>query len=142
MEGVAGIPKTTIYRILTKYLMKKKVAAQWVSHTLFPAQKHHMELCQKYLTLYEKEGIDLLQQIITIDETQVHSFKPKLKSQSKGLREKIHRGCKNSDTKLRRWNNDDNGLILYRCIGHICGAIYSYSTPACVCTLSVQNFEA
>ncbi len=29
MEGTSGTPKTTIYRILTEYLMKKKVVAQW-----------------------------------------------------------------------------------------------------------------
>ncbi len=37
---------------------------------LFSMQKQRcMELCQKHLIYYEKEGIVFLQQIITIDET-------------------------------------------------------------------------
>ncbi len=39
IEGVTGTPKTTMHHILTKYLMKKNVAAQWLLHMLFPAQK-------------------------------------------------------------------------------------------------------
>ncbi len=77
MEGVSGAPKTTICCILTEYLMKKMVVAQWVLHVLFPAWKQHcIELCQKHLTHYEKEGITFLQWIISIDETWVYDFKP------------------------------------------------------------------
>ncbi len=60
MEEASWILKTMTHCILIKYLIKKKVAAWWVPHMLFPMQKHHMELCQKHLTHYEKEGIAFL----------------------------------------------------------------------------------
>ncbi len=66
IEEASGIPKT-IHRILTEYLMKKKIAVWWVPHMLFPMQKLWcMELCQKYLTCYKGEGIVFLQQIINV----------------------------------------------------------------------------
>ncbi len=82
MERASGIPKTTIHHIVTKYLMKEKVAVCWVPHTLFTRQKHHIELCQKHLTHYEKEGIVFLQRVIAIDETCVRDFERELKSQN------------------------------------------------------------
>ncbi len=62
--------------------MNKKVTTQWAPQMLFPVQKQHMELCQKHLTHYEKEGIVFLQWTIAIDETWVRNFEPELKSQS------------------------------------------------------------
>ncbi len=51
---------------------------------LFTAQKQYrMELYQKHLTGYKKEGIAFLQRIITINETCVHNFELELKYQSK-----------------------------------------------------------
>ncbi len=70
VEGASGILKTMIHCILTKHLMKTKVAVWWVLHMVFPMQKHHhMELCQKHLICYEKEGIAHWQRIISIGET-------------------------------------------------------------------------
>ncbi len=69
-KGASGISKTTMHHILTEYLMKKKIVAQWVLHMLFPTQKQRrMEQCYKHLTCYRKEGIVFLQRIIAIDET-------------------------------------------------------------------------
>ncbi len=39
MEGVSGIPKTTIHHIITEYLIKKKAVTWWVPHILFPTHK-------------------------------------------------------------------------------------------------------
>ncbi len=41
-----------------------------------------MELSQKHLTSYKKEGIAFFQRIIAIHETLVYDFKPELKSKS------------------------------------------------------------
>ncbi len=120
---------------------KKKVVARWVPHMLFSVQKqHYMELCQKHLARYKKEGIVLLQQIIAIDETWVCDFKPKLKTQSA-----IFKG--ESSQRLQKfWHQaskvKQNDLWLSCCNFNILGAIYSYSGPACVCILPSQNFEA
>ncbi len=97
MEGASGIPKTTIYQILT--------TGQWVTDMLFPTQKWcHMELCQKHWTRYKKERIAFLQRIIAIDESWVRDFELELKSRSEVWKGKIRQDCKNSDADLRRWN--------------------------------------
>ena len=45
-----GIPKTTIYRMLTEDLGMKKVSARWVPKLLSPAQKQNrVEICNENL---------------------------------------------------------------------------------------------
>ncbi len=57
IKGASSILKTMIHHVLTKYLMKKKVATWWVPHMLFPTQEQcHMELRQKHLTPLQKES--------------------------------------------------------------------------------------
>ncbi len=82
MGRVSDIPKTMIHRILSEYLMKKKVAACWVLHRQFSVQKqHHMELCQKHLT-HKRKVIVFLKRIIVSDEIWVCEFELELTSQS------------------------------------------------------------
>ncbi len=52
MEGMLGIPKTTIHHILTKYLMKKKVAVQWIPHMLL--QNNVIWNCVRNIWLVQK----------------------------------------------------------------------------------------
>ncbi len=58
---------------------EKCFVAQWVPHMLFPTQKQYrVELCQKYLTCYKKQGVPFLQRIIAINETHVRDFETEL----------------------------------------------------------------
>ncbi len=39
IEAETGIPRSTVHRILTELLFKKKVAVRWVPHALIDTQK-------------------------------------------------------------------------------------------------------
>ncbi len=79
---------------------------------LFPVQKQgHMELCQKHLTRYKKEGIGFLQQTITINETWVCDFETEFKSQGEVWKgKKFTKTIKIPTSSFEGEINDNNGL--------------------------------
>ena len=59
----------------------RKIAAKWVPHALTEQQKWcRNETCRIHLERYQNEGENLLNNIITIDETWVRTYEPELKA--------------------------------------------------------------
>ena len=57
----------------------RKIAAMLVPHAFTEQQKLcHYETCRIHLERYQNEGENLLNNIITIDETWVRAYVPKL----------------------------------------------------------------
>ena len=60
----------------------RKIAAKWVPHALTEEKKLcRYETCRIHLERYQNEGENLLNNIITIDETWVRAYEPELKRQ-------------------------------------------------------------
>lgn len=71
------------YNILTERLQMRKIAARWVPHMLSETEKHQrVNIARSLLQRYHKEGDEMLERIVTIDETWMRSFEPELKRQS------------------------------------------------------------
>ena len=67
----------------------RKIAAKWVPHALTEQQKWcPYETCRIHLEKYQNEEENLLNNIITIDETWVRAYEPELKRQSAEWRHK------------------------------------------------------
>ena len=78
-----GIDQATVHKILREDLHMRKTAAKWVPHALTEQQKWcRYETCRIHLERYQTEGENLLNNIITIDETWVRAYEPELKRQS------------------------------------------------------------
>ena len=61
----------------------RKIAANWVPHALTDLKKWCCyETCRIHVERYQNEGEDVLNNIITIDETWVRAYEPELKRQS------------------------------------------------------------
>ena len=70
-------------KILREDLHMSKIAAKWVPHALTEQQKWcRYETCRIHLERYQDEGENLLNNIITIDETWIRAYEPELKRQS------------------------------------------------------------
>jgi len=78
-----GISPTSVFRILTNDLQKRKICALWVPHCLTAEEK---QKCLENATLLKQrfniEGQAFLYRIVTMDETWVRDFEPEMKSQS------------------------------------------------------------
>ena len=83
ISQATGISPTSIFRILTNDLQKRKICVCWVPHCLAAEQK---QTCLDIATLlkqrFDVEGQVFLCQIVAIDETWVRDFELDLKSQS------------------------------------------------------------
>ncbi len=60
----------------------RKVCTYWVPRQFTEHQKNYMGVALNFLTQYEKDGNDLLEQIITSDESPIHFCEPERKSAS------------------------------------------------------------
>jgi histone-lysine N-methyltransferase SETMAR len=79
----SGIPKSSVHRIVTEHLQKRKVSARWVPHKLSDEQKaQRKETVTLLLSCFQQEGDPFLRCIVAIDETWIRDFEPELKSQS------------------------------------------------------------
>jgi hypothetical protein len=79
----ANMSTTSVFRIVTQILQKRKVAAKWVPHQLNKEQKAaHKRVAEGLLRHYETEGEQFLNRIVAIDETWIGDIEPQLKSQS------------------------------------------------------------
>jgi hypothetical protein len=83
ISQATGIPPTSVFRILTSNLQKRKICAQWVPHCLTAEQKQkHLDIATLLKQRFDVEGQAFLRRIVAVDETCVRSFEPELKSQS------------------------------------------------------------
>ena len=71
-----------LHTILREDLHMRKIAAKWVPHAITEQQNWgRYETCRIHLERYQN-GDNLLNSIITIDETWVRAYEPELKRQS------------------------------------------------------------
>ena len=78
----ANMPTASVFRIVTKTLQKRKVAAKWVPHRLSEEQKAARKRVAELLRRYEAEGEQFLNRNVTTDETWIRGSEPQLKPQS------------------------------------------------------------
>jgi histone-lysine N-methyltransferase SETMAR len=82
LQEELGIPKTSIYRILTEDLGMRKVSARWVPKLLTPVQKRdRVAISNDNLDLLN-EHTNMLTTLVTGDETWVYYFDPETKTDS------------------------------------------------------------
>ena len=90
LQAHTGIDQATVHKILQEDLHMCKIAAKWVPHALTEQQKWcRYETPRIHLERYQNEGENLLNNIITIDETWVRAYEPELMSQSAEWRRRI-----------------------------------------------------
>ena len=84
-EGLSramGVRATSVFRILTNDLKKRKISVQWVPHCLTAEQKQkRLDIA---ILLKERLNIEdqvFFSQIVAIDKKWIKDFKPELKSQ-------------------------------------------------------------
>jgi histone-lysine N-methyltransferase SETMAR len=66
----ANMSTTSVFRIVTQTLQKRKVAAKWVPHRLSEEQKAaRKRVAEELLQRYEAEGEQFLNRNVAIDET-------------------------------------------------------------------------
>ena len=75
--------RTSVFRVLTNKLNKKKKFSKWVPHLLTDEQKEsRVNFSRNFLRRFQTEQNDFLGRIITGDETWVYSWDPETKRQS------------------------------------------------------------
>ena len=77
-----GISQGTAYSLVHDILGFHEVAARWVPR--HPSEEHkrnRQHICSSLLEGYNREGDNLLNRIITDDETWVHHYEPDIKRQ-------------------------------------------------------------
>ena len=70
-----------MHKILREDLHMHKIAEKLVPHALTEQKWCRYETCRIHLERYQNEGENLLNNIITIDETWVRAYEPELKHQ-------------------------------------------------------------
>ena len=77
------ISKTTVIRIIHEHLHMKKVTARWVPTLLSSIQKEHrLTCCQKILEFCHGNQKQVLESVVTGDETMVLYYDPLSKRES------------------------------------------------------------
>jgi AraC-like DNA-binding protein len=70
ISQATGISSTSVFRILTNYLQKRKFCARWVPYCLTAEQKQkRLEIATLLKQRFNVEGQAFLYQTVTIDET-------------------------------------------------------------------------
>ena len=78
-----SMSRTSVCRVLTNKLNKKKKFSKWVPHLLTDEQKEsRVNFSRNFLRRFQTEQNDFLGRIITGDETWVYSWDPETKRQS------------------------------------------------------------
>jgi len=86
ISQTTGILPTSVFRILTKDLQKRKMCPM-VPHYLTAEQKQkRLETATFLKQIFNVEGQAFLYRTVVVDETWVRDFEPELKSQSKDRR--------------------------------------------------------
>ena len=74
LQAHTGIDQATVNKILREDPHMRKIVSKWVPHALTEEQKLcRYETCRIHLERYQNEGENLLNNIITIDETWVRA---------------------------------------------------------------------
>ena len=82
LEADLGIPKTTVFEILTQDLGMKHVVAKFVPQLLLPEQKEYRAAVANDLIQTATTEPDFLKKVITGDESWVCGYDPETKAQS------------------------------------------------------------
>jgi len=83
ISRATGSSPTSVFRILTNDLQKRKFCAWWVLQCLTAGQKRkRLEIVVLLKQIFNVEGQVFLYRIVATDETWVRDFEPDLKSQS------------------------------------------------------------
>jgi hypothetical protein len=113
---------TSVFRLVTQTLQKRKVAAKWVPHQLSEEQiAAPKRVAEEQLRRYEAESEQFLNRIVAIDET-VQDFEPQLKSQSCQWKHAISpctKKCRRQRSKVKLMMimaYDKNGVIATECL--------------------------
>ncbi|GFR64179.1 histone-lysine N-methyltransferase SETMAR [Elysia marginata] len=78
-----SMSRTSVFRVLTNKLNKKKNFPKWVPHLLTDEHKEsRVNISRNFLRRFQTEQNDFLGRIITGDETWVYSWDPETKRQS------------------------------------------------------------
>lgn len=77
------ISETTAFKIVHDHLGMSKVSARWVPRMLTPHhKKYRIECCNEFLERCGKDPSDVINRIVTGDETWVHYYDPESKQDS------------------------------------------------------------
>jgi predicted transcriptional regulator len=83
ISQATGIPPTSVFRILTSDLQKRKNFARRVPHCLTAEEKQkRLDIATLLKQIFDVEGQAFLRRIVAVDETWVRSFELELKWQS------------------------------------------------------------
>lgn len=86
-ERIPEVSKSTIDKILTEHLHYRKVCARWVPKMLTEDHKRQrVEAARAFLERYAEQGEEMLDSIVTGDETWVHYTTPETKEKSRQWR--------------------------------------------------------
>ena len=79
----ANMSTSSVFRIVTQTLQKRKVDAKWIPHQLSEEKKAaRKRVAEELLRRYEAEGEQFLKLIVAVGETWIRNFEPQLKYQS------------------------------------------------------------
>ena len=110
ISQTTGISSTSVFRILTQDLQKRKICARWVPHCLTAEQKQkRLEIATLLKQRFTVEGQAFLYRIVTIDETWARDFEPELKSQSNEWRSPASQRPK----KFRREQSQVKQMVIF-----------------------------
>jgi len=119
ISQATGISPTSVFRILTKDLQKRKICVQWAPHCLTAEQEPKgLEIATLLKQKFNVEGQAFLYRIVAIDETWVRGFEPELKSQSNewrsptSLRPKKFRRTRSKVKQMMIFAYDHRGIIM------------------------------
>lgn len=98
------VSRSSLYSIVTEQLHYKKLCARWVPKMLTDSHKSfRMASALDFLDRYHKDGEDLLESIVTGDETWVQYYTPETKRQSQQW---MHTNSPNKPTKFKQTFNN------------------------------------
>lgn len=119
ISEATGIPPTSVFRILTNDLNKRKISARWVPHCLSAEQKQkRLDIATLLKRRFDVEGQAFLYRIVAIDETWVRDFEPELKLQSnewRGQRSPRPNKFRRAQSKVKQmmiFAYDHHGIIM------------------------------
>lgn len=83
LAAMVGVSETSILNILHHHLGMTKVSARWVPRMLTPLQKRErVECSRQFLELCGDNKDEVMDRIVTGDETWVHHYEPESKQES------------------------------------------------------------